>query len=136
MNISQWKNGNRTFFSLEVDDRLLLLCTSPVPALVTTSTLCDVSVICVGNVGINIICRNVLSISDMKARVTNRVVPPYTSYKLLHRCKDDLFTSPLHSGLAAALVWTLGPRMFCGRAGAPLLLHRLAEDRSWAPGLS
>ena len=26
MNISQWKNGDRTFFSLEVDDRLLLLC--------------------------------------------------------------------------------------------------------------
>ena len=25
MNISQWKNGDRTFFSLEVDDRLLLL---------------------------------------------------------------------------------------------------------------
>ena len=24
MNISQWKNGDRTFFSLEVDDRLLL----------------------------------------------------------------------------------------------------------------
>ena len=25
MNISQWKNGDRTFFSLEVDDRLLLI---------------------------------------------------------------------------------------------------------------
>ena len=25
MNISQWKNGDRTFFSLEVDDQLLLL---------------------------------------------------------------------------------------------------------------
>ena len=25
MNISQWKNGDRTFFSLEVDDRLLLM---------------------------------------------------------------------------------------------------------------
>ena len=25
MNILQWKNGDRTFFSLEVDDRLLLL---------------------------------------------------------------------------------------------------------------
>ena len=29
MNISQWKNGDRTFFSLEVDDRLLLICISP-----------------------------------------------------------------------------------------------------------
>ena len=47
--------------------------------------------------------------------------------KLLHRCKDDLST-------AAALVWTLGPRMFCSWAGAPLHQHRLAEDRSWAPG--
>ena len=27
MNISQWKNGDRTFFSLEVDDRLLLMVT-------------------------------------------------------------------------------------------------------------
>ena len=26
MNISQWKIGDRTFFSLEVDDRLLLVC--------------------------------------------------------------------------------------------------------------
>ena len=25
MNISQWKIGDRTFFSLEVDDRLLLV---------------------------------------------------------------------------------------------------------------
>ena len=25
MNISQWKIGDRTFFSLEVDDRLLLI---------------------------------------------------------------------------------------------------------------
>ena len=25
MNISQWKNGDRTFFSLDVDDRLLLI---------------------------------------------------------------------------------------------------------------
>ena len=25
MNISQWKNGDGTFFSLEVDDRLLLI---------------------------------------------------------------------------------------------------------------
>ena len=32
MNISQWKNGDRTFFSLEVHDRLLLInrhCCSP-----------------------------------------------------------------------------------------------------------
>ena len=29
MNISQWKIGDRTFFSLEVDDRLLLLLTLP-----------------------------------------------------------------------------------------------------------
>ena len=29
MNISQWKIGDRTFFSLEVDDRLLLLVTGP-----------------------------------------------------------------------------------------------------------
>ena len=32
MNISQWKIGDRTFFSLEVDDRLLLMftcCWSP-----------------------------------------------------------------------------------------------------------
>ena len=26
MNILQWKIGDRTFFSLEVDDRLLLVC--------------------------------------------------------------------------------------------------------------
>ena len=49
-------------------------------------------------------------------------------------CTGVKTTSPLHSGPAAALVWTLGPRMFCSWAGAPLLLHRLAEDRSWAPG--
>ena len=63
--------------------------------------------------------------------------------KLMHRCEDDLPTSPLHSGPAAALVWTLGPRMFCSWAGAPLHQHRLAEGgeelvtrteelRSWA----
>ena len=62
-----------------------LSCTNLDLALDTTtreegSTLCSASVICVGNVGINIICRNVLSISDMKARLTSRVVPPYTSY--------------------------------------------------------
>ena len=62
--------------------------TSPIPALVTTgeegSTLCNVSVICVGNVGIICSyvdrCRTVLVMSDMKARLTSRVVPPYTSY--------------------------------------------------------
>ena len=56
--------------------------------LVTTreegSTLCDVSAICVGNVGIICSyvdrCRTVLVMSDMKARLTSRVVPPYTSY--------------------------------------------------------
>ena len=60
----------------------------PRPPLVTTreegSTLCDVSVICVGNVGIICSyvdrCRTVLVMSDMKARLTSRVVPPYTSY--------------------------------------------------------
>ena len=71
---------------LQEGDRDQELSTSPVPALLTTreegSTLCNVSVICVGNVGINIICRGrtVLVMSDMKARLTSRVVPPYTSY--------------------------------------------------------
>ena len=45
-------------------------------ALVTTreesSTLCSVGIICR--------CRTVLVMSDMKARLTSRVVPPYTSY--------------------------------------------------------
>ena len=63
-------------------DQELSTSSSPVPALVTTreegSTLCSVSVICVGNV--SIICRTVLVMSDMKARLTSRVVPPYTSY--------------------------------------------------------
>ena len=34
MNISQWKNGDRTFFSLEVDDRLLLMSTDSLCAAV------------------------------------------------------------------------------------------------------
>ena len=38
----------------------------------------SVSVICVGNV--SIICRAVLVMSDVRARLTSRVVPPYTSY--------------------------------------------------------
>ena len=42
--------------------------------------MCQCSVIRVGNVGINIICRTVLVMSDMKARLTSRVVSPYTSY--------------------------------------------------------
>ena len=65
-----------------------LSCTNLDLALVTTreegSTLCDVSAICVGNVGIICSyvdrCRTVLVMSDMKARLTSRVVPPYTSY--------------------------------------------------------
>ena len=59
-----------------------LSCTNQHLSMVTTreegSTLCSVSVICVGNV--SIICRTVLVMSDMKARLTSRVVPPYTSY--------------------------------------------------------
>ena len=65
-----------------------LSCTNLDLALVTTreegSTLCNVSVLCVGNVSIICSfvdrCRTVLPISDMKARLTSRVVPPYTSY--------------------------------------------------------
>ena len=36
MNISQWKNGDRTFFSLEVNDRLLLLQASVFPPSIRT----------------------------------------------------------------------------------------------------
>ena len=66
-----------------------LSCTNQHLSMVTTreegSTLCDVSVICVGNVGIICSyvdrCRTVLVMSDMKARLTSsRVVPSYTSY--------------------------------------------------------
>ena len=69
-------------------DQELSTSSSPVQALVTTreegSTLCSVSVICVGNVGIICSyvdrCRTVLVMSDVRARLTSRVVPPYTSY--------------------------------------------------------
>ena len=65
-----------------------LSCTNLDLALVTTreggSTLCDVSVICIGNDGIICSyvdrCRTVLVMSDVRARLTSRVVPPYTSY--------------------------------------------------------
>ena len=61
------------------------MCEDDLPlSMVTTreegSTLCSASVICVGNVGIICRCRTVLVMSDMKARLTSRVVPPYTSY--------------------------------------------------------
>ena len=56
-----------------------LSCTNLDLALVTTreegSTLCSVSII-----GKRYIGRTVLVMSDMKARLTSRVVPPYTSY--------------------------------------------------------
>ena len=44
MIISQWKNGDRTFFSLEVDDRLLLIYVArallePSPFVVESATI-------------------------------------------------------------------------------------------------
>ena len=54
-------------------------CTNLDLALVTTreegSTLCNVSII-----GKRYIGRTVLVMSDVRARLTSRVVPPYTSY--------------------------------------------------------
>ena len=42
MNISQWKNGDRTFFSLEVDDRLLLVAAVSPPSTGHINTPADV----------------------------------------------------------------------------------------------
>ena len=62
----------------------------------------------------------------------------YTSLdKLGYRCKDDLSSVTAVAGLVldpALLQLWCGHRMFCSWAVAPLLLHRLAEDRSWSPG--
>ena len=60
----------------------------------------------------------------------------YTSLdKLGYRCKDDLSTVTAVAGLVLDPygVDTWSPHVLW-LSWAPLLLHRLAEDRSWAPG--